>query len=156
MHKYFWNPKICANICTNKSQQIIMPQMFSQFLVQIFALYKYFRKNLRKKRRKFSMDPICYVHQISKAFVWSQSVWDTVLKYKVLIEWMLSMVSRLSLLKCSEDCSTLGVDQSLRNPQSRRLTLVRNSTLKGSKSSPWSPVLCQCLSLKFIVIKIKF
>ena len=35
-----------------------MPQMFSQFLVQIFALYKYFRKNLRKKRRKFSMDPI--------------------------------------------------------------------------------------------------
>ena len=33
--------------------------MISQFLVQIFALYKYFRKNLRKKRRKFSMDPIC-------------------------------------------------------------------------------------------------
>ena len=33
--------------------------MFSQFLVQIFALYKYFRKNLRKQRRKFSMDPIC-------------------------------------------------------------------------------------------------
>ena len=61
MHKYFWNPKICANICTNKSQQIIMPQMFSQFLVQIFALYKYFRKKLCKKRRKFSMDPICIV-----------------------------------------------------------------------------------------------
>ena len=36
-----------------------MPQMFSQFFVQIFALYKFFRKNLRKKRRKFSMDPIC-------------------------------------------------------------------------------------------------
>ena len=33
--------------------------MFSQFFVQIFALYKFFRKNLRKKRRKFSMDPIC-------------------------------------------------------------------------------------------------
>ena len=32
--------------------------MFSQFFVQIFALYKFFRKNLRKKRRKFSMDPI--------------------------------------------------------------------------------------------------
>ena len=59
LRKYFWNPKICANICTNKSQKIIMPQMFSQFFVQIFALYKYFRKNLRKKRRKFPMDPIC-------------------------------------------------------------------------------------------------
>ena len=34
--------------------------MFSQFFVQIFALYKFFRKNLRKKRRKFSMDPICW------------------------------------------------------------------------------------------------
>ena len=33
--------------------------MFSQFLVQMFALYKFFRKNVRKKRRKFSMDPIC-------------------------------------------------------------------------------------------------
>ena len=32
--------------------------MFSQFFVQIFALYKFFCKNLRKKRRKFSMDPI--------------------------------------------------------------------------------------------------
>ena len=32
--------------------------MFSQLFVQIFALYKFFRKNLRKKRRKFSMDPI--------------------------------------------------------------------------------------------------
>ena len=32
--------------------------MFSQLLVQIFALYNFFRKNLRKKRRKFSMDPI--------------------------------------------------------------------------------------------------
>ena len=37
--------------------------MFSQFFVQIFALYKFFRKNLRKKRRKFSMDPIC-LHQV--------------------------------------------------------------------------------------------
>ena len=36
-----------------------MPQMFSQFFVQIFALYNFFCKNLRKKRRKFSMDPIC-------------------------------------------------------------------------------------------------
>ena len=35
--------------------------MFSQFFVQIFALYKFFRKNLRKKRRKFSMDPICLI-----------------------------------------------------------------------------------------------
>ena len=34
--------------------------MFSQFFVQIFALYNFFCKNLRKKRRKFSMDPICY------------------------------------------------------------------------------------------------
>ena len=42
-----------------------MPQMFSQFLVQIFALYKFFRKNLRKKRRKFSMDPICYLSIVS-------------------------------------------------------------------------------------------
>ena len=33
--------------------------MFSQLFVQIFALYKFFRKNLRKKRCKFSMDPIC-------------------------------------------------------------------------------------------------
>ena len=33
--------------------------MFSQFFVQIFALYKFFRKNLRKKSCKFSMDPIC-------------------------------------------------------------------------------------------------
>ena len=32
--------------------------MFSQLFVQIFALYNFFRKNLRKKRRKFSMDPI--------------------------------------------------------------------------------------------------
>ena len=32
--------------------------MFSQFFVQIFALYNFFRKNLRKKMRKFSMDPI--------------------------------------------------------------------------------------------------
>ena len=32
--------------------------MFSQLFVQIFALYKFFRKNLGKKRRKFSMDPI--------------------------------------------------------------------------------------------------
>ena len=59
MRKYFWNLKNCANICTNKSQKIIMPQMFSQLFVQIFALYKFFCKNLRKKRRKFSMDPIC-------------------------------------------------------------------------------------------------
>ena len=36
-----------------------MPQMFAQFFVQILALYKFFRKNLHKKRRKFSMDPIC-------------------------------------------------------------------------------------------------
>ena len=33
--------------------------MFLQFFVQIFALYNFFCKNLRKKRRKFSMDPIC-------------------------------------------------------------------------------------------------
>ena len=33
--------------------------MFSQLFVQIFALYNFFRKNLRKKRHKFSMDPIC-------------------------------------------------------------------------------------------------
>ena len=32
--------------------------MFLQFFVQFFALYNFFRKNLRKKRRKFSMDPI--------------------------------------------------------------------------------------------------
>ena len=38
--------------------------MFSQFFVQIFALYKFFRKNLRKKRRKFSMDPICETYVI--------------------------------------------------------------------------------------------
>ena len=60
MRKYFWNPKICANICTNKSQKIIMPLKFSQFFVQIFALYTFFCKNLCKKRRKFSMDPICW------------------------------------------------------------------------------------------------
>ena len=35
--------------------------MFSQLFVQIFALYKFVRKNLRKKRRKFSMDPICFI-----------------------------------------------------------------------------------------------
>jgi len=35
-----------------------MLQMFSQFFVHIFALYNFFGKNLRKKRRKFSMDPI--------------------------------------------------------------------------------------------------
>ena len=35
--------------------------MFSQFAVQFFALYKFFCKNLRKTRRKFSMDPICNI-----------------------------------------------------------------------------------------------
>ena len=72
------NRKICANnlakICKNifeiqkivqifaqiKAKKIIMRQMFSQLFVQIFALYKFFRKNLHKKRRIFSMDPICY------------------------------------------------------------------------------------------------
>ena len=50
--------------------------MFSQLFVQIFALYKFFRKNLRKKRRKFSMDPIwSYVHLLCAwevtSFLWA-------------------------------------------------------------------------------------
>ena len=53
LRKYFWNLKNCANICTNKSQKIIMPQMFSQLFVQIFALYNFFRQNLRKKGANF-------------------------------------------------------------------------------------------------------
>ena len=75
MRKYFWNPKICANICTKKSQKKIMPQMFLQFFLQIFALYNFFRKHLRKKRRKFSMDLICFRANIKNNSVgWSNIV----------------------------------------------------------------------------------
>ena len=52
-----------------------MPQMFLQFFLQIFALYNFFRKHLRKKRRKFSMDLICFRANIKNNSVgWSNIV----------------------------------------------------------------------------------
>ena len=50
MRKYFWNLKNCANICTNKSQKIIMPQMFSQLFVHFT---NFFAKICAKKGANF-------------------------------------------------------------------------------------------------------
>ena len=75
--------------------------MFSQFFVQIFALYKFFRKNLRKKRRKFSMDPIClcrYRLVASKVIDWQGQGYSSEAIKGGWISSLVSLVFRLGLV----------------------------------------------------------
>ena len=54
MRKYFWNPKICANICTNKSQKINhAAKVFAIFCANICTLQVFSQKFAQKKAQIF-------------------------------------------------------------------------------------------------------